>query len=138
MRQVDIAMLLIRQGDNYLLQLRDGETKIGAAGFIGCFGGKINKGEDPKAAVIREIMEETTLNPDHASVVEVGIVNVQSDYKNEPVKVMAHVFKVDAETSKRIKSKEGKLIEFTAEQAKSNITRLTPATKATFKEYIWH
>lgn len=57
MREVHIAMCLIRQEDHYLLQHRLGDAMIGAAGLIGCFGGKIEDNETPEQAVCRELYE---------------------------------------------------------------------------------
>jgi 8-oxo-dGTP pyrophosphatase MutT (NUDIX family) len=137
MRKINIAILLIKQGDKYLLQLRDGDAKIGAAGLIGGFGGKIESGEAPKAAAVREIAEETSLDPTDANVSEVGLVNVESDHKNEPVQVKAHIFIVEADAGAKIDAKEGKMVSMTKEEAKSRIKELTPATKQAFKEFIW-
>lgn len=92
MRQVNIAIGLIQQGDKYLLQLRDGEAKIGGAGLIGCFGGKIDKSEDPLDTFCREVFEELGLKPNPVEVKTLGQIEVESDHNLEPVKVKGHVF----------------------------------------------
>lgn len=137
MRQVDIAVLLIKQGNNYLLQHRNGDPKIGAAGTYGCFGGKIDKNEEPKAAAIREIAEETNLNIDHAHVKELGKVRVNSDHRNEAVTVGADVFLVEIDPTENVEAKEGELITLSADEVKDNIKKLSTVTRATFQELIW-
>ena len=78
-KTIIVAMALMRQGDGFLLQLRDGDPKIGAAGKVGCFGGKVEPDEPLITAVCREIAEETTvkLNPadgKHLGAVVVGFL----------------------------------------------------------------
>lgn len=137
MRQVDIAVLLIKQGNTYLLQHRTGDPKIGAAGTFGCFGGKINQGEKPKAAAIREVSEETNLIISHIRVKELGKVKVDSDHQNEAVKVVADVFEVIVNPAEKVEAKEGELIVLSANELKRQFNKLSAVTQAAFKELIW-
>lgn len=136
MRQIKVALGLIKQGDNYLLQLRGDNPAIGGAGLIGCFGGKIDDNEDPKKTVCREIAEETTLNPIASKLQDLGRVNVKSDHKLEQVKVEAHIYKIDINKRQTVKAREGKILKMSLEDAKSNLDKLTPATKVVFTELL--
>src|SRR3989344_1921297 len=136
MREIHISIGLIQQGNKYLLQLRNGEAKIGGAGLIGCFGGKINEGEDPLATFCREIFEETSLQPKPHEVKRLGIVNVESDHQLKPVKVVGHVFHWKVKGNKRPQINEGELILMTRTEAMANLDKLTTGTRAVFEELL--
>ena len=136
MRQVHIAIGLIQQGDKYLLQLRNGDPKIGGAGLVGCFGGKINEGEEPLATFCREIFEEMSLQPKPNEVKKLGIVNVESDHQLEAVKVTGHVFHWEYKESNRPAIAEGELIEMTLDEALNSLDKLTTGTRAVFEKLI--
>lgn len=136
MRQIHIAIGFIQQGDKYLLQLRNGEAKIGGAGLIGCFGGKIDEGEDPLVTFCREVLEETSLKPKRHEVKKLGMINVKSDYKLEPVKVTGHVYHWQLKGGKLPKIKEGELVVMTKDEAMNNLDSLTTGTHAAFVELL--
>ena len=52
-----VAILLHEDG-RYIMQLRDAKIEIFYPGHWGCFGGAIDPGEDPVAALHRELHEE--------------------------------------------------------------------------------
>lgn len=52
------ALAIIVVNDRYALQLRDDKPGISCPGMWGLFGGKIERGEKPKSAIIREVVEE--------------------------------------------------------------------------------
>lgn len=56
------AILLL--AGKYVLQLRDDKPDIAARGQWSLFGGRINPGESPLAAVKRELFEELLIKPD--------------------------------------------------------------------------
>jgi 8-oxo-dGTP pyrophosphatase MutT (NUDIX family) len=58
-QQYVLALLLL--GDRYILQLRDNIPTIAAPGLWGLFGGRIESGERPEDALIREIEEELSI-----------------------------------------------------------------------------
>ena len=81
MQKLEIVLGLIEQGDEYILQLRDmNDPNAITAGLIGCFGGKQQPDETPRAAVARELSEETSLTarPDEWQLL--GKVEVSSEY----------------------------------------------------------
>lgn len=58
----DAAAAVIRlPGERYLMQLRTRDADIWYPGCWGCFGGAIDAGEDPLAALRRELREELEL-----------------------------------------------------------------------------
>ena len=133
-RQMRVAFGFIRQGDNYLLQLRNGDPKIGGAGLIGCFGGKIDEGEDPLTTFCREVLEEAGLKLDPKDVNKLGMVEVESDHNLEPVKVTAHVFDWKYSDTKVPEIREGKLILMTKQEALASLDKMTTGTRAAFEE----
>jgi 8-oxo-dGTP pyrophosphatase MutT (NUDIX family) len=136
MRQVHIAIGLIQQGDNYLLQLRNGDPKIGGAGLIGCFGGKIDEGEDPLLTFCREIFEEASLRPDPKQVKKLGVIKVKSDHNLDPVQVTGHVFHWQYQSLDIPEIKEGELVIMTKDEALSNLDKFTTGTRAVFEELL--
>lgn len=136
MRQLHVAIGFIQQGDKFLLQLRNGDPKIGGAGLIGCFGGKIDEGEEPLATFCREILEETTLRPKPHEVTKLGLVNVKSDHNLETVRVTGHVFHWRLVSPKMPKIKEGGLVFMTRAEAMANLDKFTTGTRAAFEELL--
>lgn len=54
----EVAIAILYQGDRFLLQLRDDIPTIAWPGHWAFFGGHLEPGEDPDAAVYRELEEE--------------------------------------------------------------------------------
>lgn len=136
MRQMEIAIGLIEQDGKYHLQLRDGDPTIGAAGMIGCFGGKVEEGESPGAAFWREINEEVGLEPSAEAIKKLGVVDVLSDHRLEPVRVIAHVFHILVDRAIDVRTNEGQLITWSRDEAADNLHRMTPGTKACFEQFV--
>jgi 8-oxo-dGTP pyrophosphatase MutT (NUDIX family) len=57
------AAVIVVDGGTYLMQQRDDIPGIFYPGHWGCFGGKIDPGETPLAALRRELAEEIELDP---------------------------------------------------------------------------
>jgi 8-oxo-dGTP pyrophosphatase MutT (NUDIX family) len=55
---VEVAIAILHQADRFLMQLRDDDPRILYPGVWGLFGGHLEAGETPEAAVIREVWEE--------------------------------------------------------------------------------
>lgn len=136
MQHVEIVMALIKQGDNYLLQLRNGKDQVGALNFIGCFGGKIEVGETPETAICREVAEETTLQPAPEKLEFIGEVTVDSERHGEPITAHARIYQITVPPSIVVQAKEGELVTMTKVVVQANMEQLTPATRACFTELI--
>lgn len=138
LEKVDIAMALLRQGDRYLLQLRGAIPSIGAAGLIGCFGGKIeeDKDEDELAAACREVAEETTAVVNRADGKYIGPVDVISDMKGEAVAVHAEVFAFTLPEDEKVEAREGEMVRMSEAELRANQDRLTPATRKLFETLV--
>jgi 8-oxo-dGTP pyrophosphatase MutT (NUDIX family) len=56
-----VAALLQLADGRYVMQLRDSKPEIFYPGHWGCFGGAVDAGEEPLAAMVRELAEELAL-----------------------------------------------------------------------------
>ena len=64
MRLADaVAALIVLEDGRYVMQLRDDKPGVFYPGHWGLFGGAIDEGEDPEAALRRELIEELELRP---------------------------------------------------------------------------
>jgi len=136
MRRLEICLGLLKQDRAYLLQRRGDDPRIGAAGLIGAFGGKVELGETPVQAVSRELSEETSVAVLPEYFEYIGQVEVVSDHKLEDVLVIAHVFQLKLTRSFQVTTDEGELVRFTKENALRDKHLLTPATRALFEQLI--
>lgn len=135
MREIELAMTLIEQGDTYLLQLRNTEPEKGAAGLVGCFGGRIEAKETAYEAALRELSEETSLTSDNA-LEELGNVKVVSDRDNEPVHVKASVFRLVLDPLIQVEAHDGELVILHHTDVGNSLDKMTPATRKAFEELI--
>ena len=62
-----VAALLLHEDGRYIMQLRDAKEEIFYPGHWGCFGGAVEQGEEPAAALRRELREELELEVEGAS-----------------------------------------------------------------------
>lgn len=136
MRQLEVGIVLIHQGERYLLQLRGDDPAKGAAGLVGCFGGKLKPGETAHAAACREIAEETSLVPTIEELEPIGVIEVISDHRLEEVRVRATLFRLSVKETIEVMAKEGSIVGMKKEEALSNLDHLTPATRACFETLI--
>ncbi|ESA35791.1 nudix hydrolase [Leptolyngbya sp. Heron Island J] len=61
--KVEVAIAIIHQNDQFLMQLRDDFPNILFPGHWGFFGGHLEPGEDPETGVRRELYEEICYTP---------------------------------------------------------------------------
>lgn len=80
--RVQVAIAILYQDNRFLMQLRDNDPRIVHPGCWGFFGGHIEPGESPEAAVQRELVEEIGYTMPSVTKFE--------DYSDE--KVIRHVF----------------------------------------------
>lgn len=80
--RVEVAIAILHTPDRFLMQLRDNVPGIMYPGYWGFFGGHIDPGETPEAAVKRELLEEISYSP--------PIVSEFRCYSNS--QVIRHVF----------------------------------------------
>ena len=135
--ELDIAMTVLVDADEYLLQKRPLVTKKGASGLIGCFGGQIEAGEEPVAAAVRELVQEAGLIFDESQLSLLGEVHVISDRNNREVLINASVFEVLLPHGFPVTAIEGELKrmrlgEISKATAKG---RITPATAKAFSKF---
>jgi len=137
MRELHIALGLLKQGETYLLQHRVHKDSSGGTGLIGCFGGKIEDEEDI-AAACREVAEETNdqyrPRPDDATLL--GEFDVTSDYRGQPTRVYGTAFLFELEPSVQIEKVEGELVRVTKEELLGLRDRLTPGTLAVVDQLL--
>jgi 8-oxo-dGTP pyrophosphatase MutT (NUDIX family) len=62
-----VGAILFTPDRKYLMQLRDDRPDVSMRGHWGLFGGVIEEGEDPSAALVRELREELDFVPDHVA-----------------------------------------------------------------------
>ncbi len=58
-----VAALIVRANGRYVLQLRSDKPSIWYPGHWGLFGGAVDRGEEPLAALYRELREELEYEP---------------------------------------------------------------------------
>lgn len=81
-KPVEVAIAILYSSDRFLMQLRDNIPGIFYPGHWGFFGGHLDPGETPEAAVKRELWEEISYSPPWVS--EFGCYS--------DAKVLRHVF----------------------------------------------
>ncbi|TAE54049.1 MAG: NUDIX domain-containing protein [Nostocales cyanobacterium] len=81
-QKLEVAVVILYQKNQYLMQLRDNIPNIVAAGCWGLFGGHLEANETPEIALIREVKEE--IDYDITKFEKFGI------YSDE--KIIRHVF----------------------------------------------
>lgn len=60
----DVAALMVTPDGRYLMQLRDNRPSLRVADHWCLFGGRVEAGETPRAALVRELAEELEFIPD--------------------------------------------------------------------------
>ena len=133
MRELNISIGVISQDGGYLLQLRGNDPKIGAAGKIGAFGGKIEEGETALQAVCREIAEETSLVPDVARIRHIASYAIESDHKLETVNVNVEAFEISIDKEEQVSAIDGEVVQISNDKIADMLDLMTPATRHYFE-----
>jgi 8-oxo-dGTP diphosphatase len=81
--------ILVDDAGRLVFQLRDNLPTIGHPGHWGLFGGRVEAGESPRAAIVRELWEELGLRVDEQQLIEHGA------FAETPTKTV-HLFSYDA------------------------------------------
>lgn len=68
MTRISIAVAIIYQDGNYLMQLRDDIPHIMHPGVWGFFGGHLEPGESPETGLKRELLEEINYQPEQVTL----------------------------------------------------------------------
>ncbi len=130
-------MGVIRQSGGFVFQQRENKPEKGAAGLIGCFGGQINTGETPHAALVREFAEETSLDLTQSyTISELGKINVLSDRNLKVIQLHAIVFDILVPSANKFIAKEGKIVRMSIIDMPDKFDSMTPATKEIVKKFI--
>ena len=90
-----VIIFLHNNFDSYLLQLRDFKSSIIYPGHWGAFGGAVEEGESPEAAMSRELIEEIGYSPEVFNFFREDHKNkhIREDHKNEHrQKINLHIF----------------------------------------------
>lgn len=133
MRQMHVSIGIITHNDSYILQKRGADPKIGAAGKIGAFGGKIEPNETPEDAVCRELAEETSLRPRPNQAAHMASYTVMADHQLEPVEVNIEAFEIVATNADEITAAEGEVVRILEKDIPKSLDLMTPATRYYFE-----
>jgi 8-oxo-dGTP pyrophosphatase MutT (NUDIX family) len=134
MRQLNISIGVLIQNGTYLLQLRGNDPKIGAAGKIGAFGGKIENGETPEQAIRRELAEETSLQLKLDQITPIGTYRIKSDHRLEEVSVQVNAFEIVIDDTEEVVAIEGDIVKVSRTEIGSLLEKMTPATRYYFEK----
>lgn len=133
---MNIAICILKQNNSYLLQRREFAREKGAIGLIGCFGGKIEPGEQESDAICREINEETSLLTMPADFEYVGRVDVVSDHNLRTVSVSAAIFLLRIPPIQNVVANDGRLLRLPKRDASATLGQMTTATRAAFEQFV--
>ena len=86
----DVAKAILLERGNLVLQLRDDKPSIEFPGMWSLFGGMIEKNEDPKEAMLREIEEELCIK-----VEEIGLLWDLTFYREDGERILHKIYEAD-------------------------------------------
>lgn len=82
MNVVAVTGALIKQGDDFLLQLRDEKPSIQDSGLVSIWGGALEPGESPEQAAIRELYEELGISVDKSQLEYLGLCTLNGNQRD--------------------------------------------------------
>ena len=136
-----VAMAIIINQNGYILENRKDGSANGAVGKLGCFGGRVDIGESPEQAVVREVTQEETTGLEDFTISEfrrLGAVAVKSDRNGLPANVEAEVFQLYIPPGIEVKGKDGReavILDLGRIVAHKHKGELTPATFAAVEKF---
>lgn len=136
MRHYDVATVVIKRNNKYLLQRRTGDPNEGTVDLLGTFGGKIEEDEPSVDAICRELAEETTLNVLPERMNYIGVVDVTSILHSERVSVSLATFELTLTKDEAIEATEGELVELLPLEVENLLSKMTNGTRAVFEQLV--
>ncbi len=134
MRRIEVSMVVIKQGEVFLLQRRGYDSNLGKSGLIGFFGGKKKEDESSEDAALRELDEEVRIDYNPIALTSLGKVIRKMGQSGNEIEVHAEAFGLDLPQSVVVSAKEYELVEMIESEIFEDLTKLTPATSAYFQE----
>ncbi len=106
---MEVAGVLLIQGDEYVLQLRDNIPTISEPGLVAIWGGKVEENDSsPQEAAARELLEETGVEIDSSELVHLeSYVTRGKSSKNIGKPVKAHIYYVEIPENVTVECLEG-------------------------------
>lgn len=103
-----VALAILQQGDQFLMQLRDDNPNILYPGHWGFFGGHVEPGETADAGVRRELLEEIGYCPGHLVLYD----------RHEDTYVIRHIYcgELDVDLDQLVLGEGSDLALFTREE----------------------
>ncbi|HSX33560.1 MAG TPA: NUDIX domain-containing protein [Candidatus Saccharimonadales bacterium] len=131
--QVICANIFIRKADKYLV-LRRSPLKKYAPGVVHPVGGKVDIGENPYEAAVREVQEEAGVSVANVRL-EAVILEIKP-VKDEPYNWLIFHFSADYESGDVATTEEGELIWLTSDQLRGE--QLFPSVKLVIDHILNH
>jgi 8-oxo-dGTP pyrophosphatase MutT (NUDIX family) len=105
----EVAGVLIRQGDEFVLQHRDDIPTIAEPGMIGPWGGLIEPEDNtPEDAAARELLEETGVKTDKNNLIHlISYETTAKTPKNFGKPIVVHLYLLDLGTDETVHCFEG-------------------------------
>lgn len=129
----DVASIVFISNNGLLIfQLRENKPGIRNPGMITTWGGAVEKGESPIRAALREVKEETNLNPSQDDLEFFG--KYPRDYKINGKQVVNHVYLLRSVDENNLKIYEGVGYELIKPGAKISNPKYTELTKKLITE----
>ncbi len=109
---IEVAVVLLRQYGQYVLQQRDNLPHIADAGMVSIWGGKVEEGDaSPADAALREVFEETGVKLDPSSLVHLESYDTNGkSATNYDKQVLAHLYFAEVDKSVTIQCYEGEAL----------------------------
>jgi 8-oxo-dGTP diphosphatase len=114
--QVICANIFIRKDDQYLV-LRRSPAKKYAPNVIHPFGGKVDPGENPFEAAVREVKEETGVNVKNMRLE--AVIQEIEPHLGEPYNWLIFHFSADYNDGELISTEEGEMVWLNADEIKA-------------------